>query len=406
MRRAYASRRAALAVAGACLASQGCLVEFPERAATADADLGAVARLDALIGQGEAGPVGGSSTDAFTGTGPRPPRDARSEPADAAGGAFVKPDAGRPMPDDGPATDAAPIVVPPEADAGPPPPPPVGVETCDGVDENGDGEIDENAGCGRFIQSNCSAWLVWANGEVAPGPVTDFWSACPALPEAVGYYHTASIGCNSTRPDGRFRPVTIGPWGADLNDNDWLGVAFRCDPAAGPVAARLQAQCRVFLGQADFLGVDVQPDDADTWGACPAANESARGPLQCVGSGGDGRFHAMQLFGDVDYTDRFGIAFRCDAPPGASPAEQRWAGLMTAAVRVFFTYAYWFPPEDNNGWDVWGECPGADLDAEGDERCVSSGRDGRFHALTMDGIPLGDVDYDDTLGIALLAADE
>jgi hypothetical protein len=406
MRRAYAA--IPVSVVGACLALHGCLVEFPDRTATADAGLGAGARFDALIGQGEAGPVGGSSTDAFTGTGPRPPRDGRSEPADAAGGAFVKPDAGRPMLDDGLPGDAAPIVVPPEVDVGPPPPPPPpgGVETCDGVDENGDGQIDENAGCGRFIQSNCSAWLVWANGDASPGPVSDFWGGCPVLPEMVDYLHTSSIGCTSTRSDGRFRPVTIGPWGADLNDNDWLGVAFTCNPAAGPVAARLQAQCRVFLGQADVLGVDVQPDDADTWAACPEANESARGPVQCVGSGGDGRFHAMQLHGDVDYTDRFGIAFRCDAPPGANEAEQGWAQRMTAAVRVFFTFAYWFPPEDKDGWAEWGDCPRADLDAEGGERCVSSHRDGRFHALTMDGIPLGDVDFDDTLGIGLLAADE
>jgi len=405
MRRAYASRRAALAVAGACLASHGCLVEFPERAATAGADLGGGARFDALIGQGEAGPVGGSSIDAFTGTGPRPPRDGRSEPADAAGGAFVKPDAGRPMADDGLPADAAPNIVPPEVDAGPPPP--EGPETCDGVDENGDGEIDENAGCGRFIQSNCSAWLVWANGDASPGPISDFWSGCPFLPEVVDYLHTSSIGCTSTRSDGRFRPLTIGPWFGNLDDDDWLGVAFTCDPAAGPVAARLQAQCRFFLGQADLLGVDVQPDEADAWGECPLANQSQRGALQCVGSGGDGRFHAMQLYGDVDFTDRFGVAFRCEAPPGANAAEQRWADRMTAAVRLFFAYTHIYPLGDIDGWAEWGDCPGADLDATGNDRCVSTRGDGRFYALTMLGIPYdGDVDYDDTLGIALLAADE
>jgi len=383
----------ALTACLAALALAGCLVEFPARRSTGQAEVGA--EFDALIGQGEAGSVGGREADASTGTGPgpRPLRDARTEATDAAGGAHVEPDA------------ASPMVVPPEVDAGPPPP--GGPETCDGRDEDGDGAIDEDAGCGRFIQNHCSAWLVWANEAVAPGPVADSWGRCPSVLEQVDYWHALNLGCNSTRPDGRFRPVTIGPWLADLNDNDWLGVAFRCDPAAGPAAAWLQAQCRLFLGQADSVGVNLQPDDADTWGACPAANESPYGPVQCVGSGGDGRFHAMRLFGDVDFNDRFGIAFRCEAPPGADGAEQERARRMTAAVRVFFTYAYWYPPGDTNGWAEWGGCPGADHDADGPQRCVSTGGDGRFHALSMAQIPLdGDVDYDDTLGIGLLAADE
>jgi hypothetical protein len=391
------------AAAGLAALLAGCMVEFPSRT-VGDAGASPGPSLDALVGQGQPGlqlDLGSGGADGFTGTGPRPPQDARLAADAAAGGAFVKPDAGRPDPDAAPTPDAA-------ADAAPSPDaagcrPAAGGETCDGRDEDCDGDIDEGARCGAFVQSHCRAWLVWAN-NAGPGPLSDTWGDCPGQPEDIDlWWHASSIGCNSTRADGRFRPV---PLSGNVDSNDWLGVAFTCDSAAGPAAPWFQAQCRIFLGQADVVGRDVQPDDADSWAACPAANESVPGPLQCVGSGGDGRFHAMRLFGDVDGTDRLSIAFRCDAAAGAGAAEQRRAAAMTAAVRIFLTYTYWYPQEDGDGWDTWGDCPGADRDAVGDERCVSSARDGRFHAVSLDGIQYGNLDFDDTLGIGLLAADD
>ena len=53
----------------------------------------------------------------------------------------------------------------------------------------------------------------------------------------------------------------------------------------------------------------------------------------------------------------------------------------------------------------WGECPGEDRDDVGNSRCVSSMRDGRFHAIHLGTWIDPNLNADDMLGVALLSAE-
>jgi hypothetical protein len=313
------------------------------------------------------------------------------------GGGFVKPDAFAAS--DADTTDAGP------ADAAPPPPPdaapcPGVPETCNGVDDDCNAMIDDAAGCGGFIQTNCRTWMVWSDG-VQP-EVSPTWGNCPGAPEDLDVFEERSLVCDSTRGDTAFYSV---PFSGDVDGNDMLGVAFTCDPAAGPAATWLQANCRVFLAQIDAVSTDLVPNDTASIAGCPAVNSGVEGTTRCVGSGGDGLFHAMQLLGNVNDDDRFAIAFRCDAPAAEGDVGLQRAALMTASVRVFLAYTAGLDFDDVSRYDTWGECPGTDRDDSGDDRCVSSARDGRFHAMNVGVWWNLDIDWDDEFGVAMLAAD-
>ncbi len=399
----------------------GCTVDMPSRGEGApDAESGEV---DALHGRSEAGlPVGGEAGDTGGGVGADPgaggsTRDGGSAGRDTGaggvatdalptGGGFIKPDAHvTPIPDAGGAPpDAGPTTPPP--DAAPPPPcvvPPEGPvpETCNGLDDDCNGAIDDLARCGDFVAEHCRAWLVWADQAMpAAGAV---WGACPEQSEDYSPWHDQNVVCNSSHGDGDFHPV---PFAGNVDATDMLGVGLTCDPAAGPVSAWVQAHCRVYVGQVDVAGTDVLPDDTELWGGCPAANEGVDAVSRCVGSGGDGQFHAMSLAGDVNSDDRFAIAFRCEAPPGEGDAGAQRAAMHTAAVRVYLGFSTDSWVRTVIPYDTWGECPDADRDSEGDYRCVSTARDGRFHAVSLAARRDSDVDGDDMFSIAMRSAEE
>jgi hypothetical protein len=394
----------------------GCTVDMPSRGALGDA----ASLEDALRAQTDRGPglVDARPTPPDAHAFDAHPADAR--PSDArplfddrgagggaglpdtgpAGGGFTKPDAGvlsdAVAPTDG-GSDAVGDARAPGPDAAPCPGVP---ETCNGVDDDCNGMVDDSAGCGGFIQANCRTWMVWSDGVVPE--VSPTWGNCPGAPEDLRLDAEQSPVCNSTRGDAAFYSV---PFAGDVDANDMLGVAFTCDPGAGPAAAWLQANCRVFLAQIDAVSTDVVPNDTETIAGCPAANQGAEGSLRCVGSGGDGQFHAMQLVGNVNDDDRFAIAFRCDGPAAEGDVGQQRAATMTAAVRVFLAYSAGLDFDDTSRSDTWGDCPGTDRDNRGDDRCVSSAQDGRFHAINVGVWWSENVDWDDQFGIAMIGAD-
>jgi hypothetical protein len=380
-----------------------CTTEFPtyggaDARLDARADLGPTGGVsDAGLEGGAVGPTGGASPaiggaePPSGGTGP----EDLGRPADAAA-----PDVGVPL------RDAAPV----ESDAACS----VSPETCNGLDDDCDGLPDDGV-CGPLLAERCRVFLVWANEDFGPvGPVPT-WGACPGSDYDVRdpEYFTHASACVSTARDQRFHAF---PFGGgllgDVNENDNLGLAFRCDPApeAPGVPEWVERNCRVYFGHYDAGAPEVAervPLDAETWGPCPAA-EGTLDAYQCLSTGGDGQFRSLDMTGDVDQNDLFSVSFRCEAPPGASAAEVQRAEVMSGALEVFLAFAQNDVFEDASNVETWDRCPGLRRDDGPRSACVSTAGDGAFHALTtysfatlIDWQP--DVDVADWFGIALIA---
>lgn len=294
-------------------------------------------------------------------------------------------DADRPEPPDARRSppDAAPPP-PPPLDAAPPPPdaaqPSCVAETCNGADDDCDGQIDEEPVCGAFVQERCTLTLGWADGGRGPGGISPVWSTCPGQDRQM----SGDVRCTRTRRDGRFVHLDLG---GDVDDNDQLAVALQCDDAAQPaVAAWIEQHCALYLGHADNNGGRA---GGENWGACPPAPWSDAVP-RCTSSGFDRNFRAMRLAGDVDGNDDLGLAWIC-----RDPDQPQRALAAQAAVNVQLAWS-----DDNGGAPDgaadWGfACPGR----VNGRVCVATLGDGRFHQLDF----AGDVDDNDDLGLALKA---
>jgi hypothetical protein len=245
-------------------------------------------------------------------------------------------------------------------------------EICNGLDDDCDLEPDDDADCTDYLLAHCRAWLVWADRDLV-GEVSDTWDACPAQTEDedgdVRCVATAPLAAGATAGFWDIHPTGI------VNFDDRLGVRFSCaDPDGSPdVAAWMQSRCALFLGWADERRGAA--NNSASWGPCPQASGGDLGAQRCISSAGDGRFHAMLLGGTVDDNDDFGIAFVCrdaDAP--------RRAASVQGAV------AYWLA-FDKDGTPIrdasasWDACPGQGVDNTTDERCAGTGGDGLFHGF-------------------------
>ncbi len=263
----------------------------------------------------------------------------------------------------------------------------VPAETCNGVDDDCNGATDDHGVCGPFVQARCRLFVGWADEERGPDGAVPTWSTCPGADRQTG----GDVRCAGTRRDGRFAKLDLF---GDVNGDDEVAVAFYCDDAAQPdLAAWIQSHCAVFLGHADN---DRGPDRSNVWGPCPAAASGDDGNLRCTSSGYDGRWRQVDLVGDVDESDDWGVAFICRDP--ADPAR---AAAMQASAEVFLGWA------DNNrgpadGSATWATCPANSGGEANLQRCVGSQGDGLFHRMKLRGIA-GDVDGNDDFGFALRA---
>ncbi len=198
---------------------------------------------------------------------------------------------------------------------------------------------------------------------------------------------------HARQPDGECAPppdAACAPRAETCNgaDDDCDGRVDEA-PVCGPWAERA---CRVTLGWADNRRGPAGP--SDTWSACPAMPRQMGGDVRCTTTLGDGRFAHLDLDGNVDENDQLAVAFRCEDPDFAALAE--WAETHCA---VFLGWA-----DDNRGpaeAEAWGACP-AQVAGDGLLRCTSSGYDGVFRALSLD----GDVDENDDLAVAFVCRDD
>jgi hypothetical protein len=375
-----------LPTAALCLLLAGCLTEFPdaapEQGAAVDAQVRALDRGVARI----------------DGATPRP--DAAAARRDAAPPVDAAPDAAPPLdaappPDAAPPVDATPDAAPPPdatPDAAPPPDAACVPEACNGRDDDCDGAADEDPGlCGEYVETHCEVWLAFAARDQNAGEFPT-WGDCPGSARDNRGNHR----CVGTRRDGLFRSIRLNGSGAfgDVNGDAALAVRFVCsDESAPDLAAWVQTHCSVFLGYAD---VDQGPDDSETWGPCPGVAASYDLPLPCVSTPASGAFHALRFTGDVDYNDDLGVAFRCvdDVQPARAAAVAASAEVFLALRRTLTILG-----DEKDGDAEWGLCPGQSRDNDGDERCIGTFGDQRFHRLDL----AGDVDNLDVLGVGLRA---
>ena len=184
-----------------------------------------------------------------------------------------------------------------------------------GGDVNGDDKFAFSLHCddaaddatSDYIETHCAFFVGHAdnNGGARDGALA--WGACPNDVAS----NSGPLHCTSTGFDRRFRPLRMQ---GDVDDNDDLGVAWICRDAADPDrAAALTATVEVFVGLADDdLG---PPSGSPVFGRCPAAQNPGDGPVRCVSTGGDGRFHVLHLMGDVDGHDQLGLSLRARVAP-------------------------------------------------------------------------------------------
>ena len=257
-------------------------------------------------------------------------------------------------------------------------------ETCNGDDDDCDGHVDEGNVCGPYIASHCRVWLGQAARNSAPaGPSLSFGD-CPGSDRD----SSGDVRCASTREDSRFRELNLK---GDLNDDDHIAIAFTCDDAQTPsLAGWIESRCKVFLGYADN---DAGPDNVETWGACPGVDFSNDGALPCTSSGGDRHYRPLPLRGDVDGNDDLAVAFICSDAQEPDRALQ-----MTRSAQVFIGWASSGGNVDDGGLS-WSACPTSLQDNSGNERCVSSQGDGRFHRMDL----RGDITDTDVFGVGLLS---
>jgi hypothetical protein len=263
-------------------------------------------------------------------------------------------------------------------------------ETCNGQDDDCDGSVDEGRVCGAFIAGHCRAWLGIANADTRVNVPSATWSECNDQNDTD---HGGRARCVGTRLNERFRQL---PTGIDVNSNDQMGLRWTCDDDQLPqVANWVETHCAIYLGHADVNGGE---NDPATWPPCPGQDEGNAGATRCTSSGRDGLWHALDLVGDVNQDDDFAIAFQCrdDADPdradGASEAVQIVLGWARDQRRA---------PDDNS--ETWAGCPdNRRTNGNGDDtKCVSSNYDRKFHKIDM----RGDVDAFDYWGIGVFARD-
>jgi hypothetical protein len=246
-------------------------------------------------------------------------------------------------------------------------PGPPGVETCNGLDDDCDGATDEDFGLGDPCEVGQS--LCVQRGEVVcdgVGGARCNVDPLPARPEV----------CNGLDDDCDLEPDD------DADCTDYM-----------------VAHCRAWLVWSD---VDQIGALSESWDRCPAQFEDEDGSVRCVATAplaaqATTGFWDIHPTGEVNTDDRLGIRFSCQDPEGL-PDVAAW---LQDHCEIVLGWA------DNDGGapnnsPTWGPCPEADGGDRGAQRCISSGRDGRFHSMLLGGI----ADDNDDYGIAFLCRDQ
>jgi hypothetical protein len=206
----------------------------------------------------------------------------------------------------------------------------VRTETCNFIDDDCDGLVDEDRVCANDLTRYCKFSMGWAKTEGLSRDVNNrvfAWSRnypATGAPSCVNnqVYESplAKSTCAFTTGSNQFSPITMYD---RVDREDWLGIYFKCDEdplnlnQINRVLNWVDQNCSVALAYQDMTsdqtamhqlsfnqcekistgnGSDVAPRCIKTM---PTMDRQAR------------EFSYIQLQGFVDYNDRFGIAFNC-----------------------------------------------------------------------------------------------
>jgi len=205
------------------------------------------------------------------------------------------------------------------------------------------------------------------------GPAPD--SAPDASPDA------APDSAPDAVPDAACEPQ--GPEVCNGTDDDCDGVV----DGAGACGDFIVASCTVALGFAERG--DAPEDGSARWGDCPVRSNPNHDRLPCNQTQGESRFRPVFVDDHVREGDQLGLAFFCEGGPVAEYVEDFCRLLLGHSTAV--------EPEAQPSW---GPCPER-AGVDGDQRCVDTDSDGRYHLLTFPGL----VDADDAVGVAFVCTD-
>ncbi|MEO1270285.1 MAG: MopE-related protein, partial [Myxococcota bacterium] len=242
-------------------------------------------------------------------------------------------------------------------------------EVCNGIDDNCDGIVDDGNPEGG---DSCGTGQM---GACAQGTLTCQEGSVVCLANA----QPTSEVCNGI-------------------DDDCDGLIDEDGSGCGPY---VQQRCRLYMGSAEGGTGPAIGSLSDRWERCPYQTDFDNGgPVRCSGTRGDGRFSILPLGHQVNGDDKFGLSMHCN--DGAHPAQARYIEEHCA---VFFAYAdsSYGPPLE--GQTRWGSCPNALVDNSGTTRCTSTGLGQptrRFRPFSTD-----DALFDrDELGVAWICRDD
>jgi hypothetical protein len=244
-------------------------------------------------------------------------------------------------------------------------------EECNLIDDDLDGLIDEGQSCSDLLVNHCEMYLGIADFNQITQPVS-IWRRDQNSGQICSTTDDPRYNCASTGKDQKFHPITI--YGV-LDDNDWLGLGFKCQVRENLSMAQKQVlqwvnqHCAVYLGYENNTG-----DTSGNWSI--STNDcTQRSPNQgeiiprCVKSQlsedqnvifsvlqlGTEKFPIIDqnqpnsmMFDDVGVNgnDAFGIAFGCHS------ADANLNQSISKSVEVFFGMNFPQNFEGDNGSKV------------------------------------------------------
>ena len=263
-------------------------------------------------------------------------------------------------------------------------------ELCDGLDNDCDGEIDEEANCGLLIHDHCSVSLAW--GYIPGDQSNADWSQFPPVESGEGCVmgsdvNAALYGCDTASRSPGFEVININR-ASILTTDDWIGIAWHCEANAGSQLTPGEVErlnwandhCHVALGYRDFYSAsgvrDLNPEDCPTYSPYPGQQFVSR----CIQTDGSLTYSALELEGGVNWDDKFGIAFYCESQ---SEEEALVAEQIHDQFVVYFA-TYQGGNSKTDGVLYWGQLPEDSRDNWGNSKGVASPIETEFRTFNLE----------------------
>jgi hypothetical protein len=277
-------------------------------------------------------------------------------------------------------------------------------ESCNGTDDDCDGEIDEDVSLGedtcystgrgvcrsegRWIcregSPTCSAMEKMPRGETC----NDLDDDCNGIEDDVANLGASCTaggnGCDETgvlRCDTRLGELVCSAVAQQPMREICNGLDDNCDDVIdnqGACGSYIESHCQLFLGWSDLDLLDSGLHLSV--GGCPDMNRQGEGFVLCLGTEGQGRIRTLRLPSGwgTDHNDTMGFMFRCADDDIGTAAAAQWIQAHCQA-----TLAFAANERIDAVSDTWGPCPGQRDGIEGNRRCASTGPNEHFNLMSL-----------------------